>query len=154
MPQPPASDLARIARLLADPQSATAEAGAPEGSDPGALEELPPVPDRRRSPRRRLRDRIASLDGAGSPALRAHPVLKDLVALAEDDLRQGAIALSHLERYLGQSLALLDKPDVDALTLNEHAHDPELFDHLDALGESLSALRRRLASLAGALPRK
>ena len=79
--------------------------------------------ERRRAPRRRLRDRIASLDRTTNQALR-RPEIANLVMIVEDDLRQTALALGAVEQYLGKAHGLLEQPDVTPQALAEMARDP------------------------------
>jgi len=140
----------------------TKVAGAHERSDPpGMARDLPGAPqsaatpfggpERRRSPRRRLRDRIASLESAAGPSLRGRRELANLVLLVEDDLRQAALGLSSIEEFLARSLALLEGEPLDAAALASHAGDDEVAGQLDALSENLANLRRRMGMIAASL---
>ena len=150
MRQQPLPDLGRIAGMFKVSPAPGEAADSPEGA---GSEELPPLSDRRRAPRRRLRDRIASLDSTDNPALAATSALKDLAMLADDDLRETALALGGVEGYLAASLALLEKPNVTAVEIAAHAESEAVLDQLDALSDGLGNLRRRLAAIAAVMPR-
>ncbi|HEY2747216.1 MAG TPA: hypothetical protein VGL86_21485, partial [Polyangia bacterium] len=64
------------------------------------------LPERRSTPRRRVRDRLPERETT-NPAL-AHADLKNLLLFLDDDVRESAKALVRVERYLGWALALLD----------------------------------------------
>jgi hypothetical protein len=106
--------------------------------------------ERRTSPRRRLRDRIASFDRSSNPTLRRRE-LANLVLLVEDDLRETALALGHIERFLGAATLLLERPDLSGAELNALAEDGEVLERLDLLSDSLAQLRRRMALIAASL---
>ena len=124
------------------------EKAAPAQGPASAFEE---IRDRRKAPRRRLRDRIASLDRTDNPRLARDPQVQNLVLLAEDDLRQTALAIGHLESYLADAMELVESPAVTAEDLATHAASDDALDGLDALSDSLANLRRRLAQIAGLL---
>jgi hypothetical protein len=107
--------------------------------------------ERRRTPRRRLRDRIASLDRTHNPTLAARRQLADLVLLVEDDLRQTALALGGVERFLVRSLELLEKAGVTAAELGDHADDDQVLRQLDELSQNVANLRRRMSLVASSL---
>jgi hypothetical protein len=120
----------------------------PQPPAPTAVQD---IPDRRQSPRRRLRDRIASLDRTGNPALAARPALQNLVMLADDDLRQTALALAGVEAFLCDSMELLEAPDLDAATLHAHAAGDDALARLEVLADSVATLRRRMLAIAAAM---
>lgn len=116
---------------------------------------LAAVPDhgknRRRSGRRaRARDRL--MDRASQPQPRNAALLgvdniENLLLFVDDDLRETALAMHHVEQYLLQVLGMLEadelrREDVKALTRNT-----EVLDHVDMLNETMESLRRRLARL-------
>jgi hypothetical protein len=107
--------------------------------------------DRRRTPRRRLRDRIASLDSTKNPALRGRYELKNLMLLVDDDLRQTALTLGTVEKYLTESMSLLEDPTLDREALAAHADHEDVLDRIDDLVENLVHLRRRMKSIAIAM---
>lgn len=106
--------------------------------------------ERRRTPRRRLRDRIASLDRTTNQALR-RPEIANLVMIVEDDLRQTALALGAVEQYLGKAHGLLEQPDVTAQALVDMARDPDVVTRIDDLSENLANLRRTMHRIAAAM---
>ncbi len=115
-----------------------------------------PVPgsdggDRRSNPRRRTRDRIASLDTTANPTLSGKHELKNLMLLVDDDLRQTALSLGAVEAFLAQAAALLEKADLSAAELRAHADDEDALDRLDALSENVDHLRRRMRLIAASL---
>ena len=107
--------------------------------------------DRRSTPRRRARDRIASLDRTNNPTLKRSASTANLVLLVEDDLRETALALGAIEKYLASAMLQLENPAVTSADLSSLAGDSEVGGRVDALGDSLSELRRRLGQLAKAL---
>jgi hypothetical protein len=107
--------------------------------------------ERRRTPRRRLRDRIASLDSTDNPALRSHHELLNQVLLVEDDLRQSALALGAVEGWLARSMALLEEPALSPHAIASHAADDEVVERLEQLAENLANLRRRLGTIASSI---
>jgi hypothetical protein len=125
----------------------------PEPGEPAGQREeaLASIRDRRRSPRRRLRDRIASLERIDNPALRAMPRVGTQVLLVDDDLRQTALSLGAVEAFLAASMALLEKPGLTADELHEHADDDAVLDRLEVLSENVATLRRRMLSIANAM---
>ena len=100
------------------------------------------------APRRRLRDRLVERQGTGNPALKERYELTNQLLLVDDDLRECALALGSVEKFLAQSLALLDDEQVTATDLATLASDGEALDELDRLAETLTSLRRRLLSIA------
>ena len=112
--------------------------------------ETPAGAERRRTPRRRLRDRIASLESTENPSLHRHE-LKNHVMLVEDDLRQTALALGAIEAYLTQSMELLEDEALTSEAMRVHAEDETILDRFDTLSENLDQLRRRMRSIAAAM---
>ena len=108
--------------------------------------------DRRRTPRRRLRDRIASLERTDNPALHGQYELQNLMLLVDDDLRQTALSLGSVEQYLAQSIALLERESIAASELAAHADGEDVLDRVDLLLENLMNLRRRMSEIAARLP--
>jgi hypothetical protein len=99
-------------------------------------------------PRRRLRDRLVERDGTENPALKERYSLTNQLLLVDDDLRECAIALGSVEKFLAAALALLDDEKVTAADLARLASNGETLDQLDNLAETLTMLRRRLLSIA------
>ena len=123
--------------------------GAPDAR--GMPQEPAKDADRRKSPRRRLRDRIASLDSADNPSLRQRHELKNHLLLVEDDLRETALALGALEGYLARSMELIEDEALSPSALLAHADDIALPPRLETLSENLDNLRRRMRCIAAAM---
>lgn len=135
--------------MLRNDEPPTADASVPQAASPSRSET--PSADRRRTPRRRLRDRIASLDATDNPALRSQYDLRNLMLLVDDDLRQTALALGAVESYLARTAALLENPEVTGGELAEAADDEEVLDRIEDLSENLDNLRHRMGSIAASL---
>jgi len=99
-------------------------------------------------PRRRLRDRLLERDGTANPALTERYALTNQLLLVDDDLRECALALSSVEKFLAQALDLIEDEGVRAEDLARLASDGDSLDRLDDLAETLTQLRRRLLSIA------
>jgi hypothetical protein len=106
--------------------------------------------DRRLAPRRRLRDRIASLDRTDNPALQRQE-LANLVLLVEDDLRETALALGQVEQFLAGAMTLLEAPELDAAGIAAVAADSKVSWRLDALADNITNLRHRMGTIAAEL---
>lgn len=102
-------------------------------------------------PRRRLRDRLVERQGTDNPALTERYALTNQLLLVDDDLRECALALSSVEKFLAQALAMLEDEEVRAEELAALAGDGTALDQLDNLAETLSMLRRRLLAIASNL---
>ena len=105
------------------------------------------VSGRRARARDRLMDR-ASQPYAPNPALARLEHVENLLLFIDDDLRESALSMERIERYLIATLDMLEgdrleRDEVEALATNE-----EVLDQIDALNESLESLRRRVARLA------
>ena len=74
--------------------------------------------------------------------------VETLMLFIDDDLRETAMALAEIERYLVRTLALLEQPAVDRAEVKELACDEHVLDQLDMLNETLESMRRRMAKLA------
>src|SRR5436305_9518035 len=99
-------------------------------------------------PRRRLRDRLVEREGTANPALTERYALTNQLLLVDDDLRECALALSSVEKFLAQALGMLEDESVRAEDLARLASDGDSLDHLDNLAETLTMLRRRLLAIA------
>jgi hypothetical protein len=108
------------------------------------------LPERRSSPRRRSRDRIADRETT-NPALSQRFELKNLLLFLDDDVRESAKALSRVEGYLGRTLALVDDAAVSADQLDALADEQAIFDDLHTLVDTLGSLRARLGKVASTL---
>ncbi len=102
------------------------------------------------APRRRLRDRLVEREGTANRTLSERYELQNQLLLIDDDLRETALALGGIERFLAEALRLLDGEDVTARQLAELADD-DVLDRMDTLSETLVSLRRRLGTVASTL---
>jgi hypothetical protein len=110
-----------------------------------------PLPAERRSaPRRRLRDRIASLDRTSNQALRRHD-LANHVLLVEDDLRETALALGRVEAYLTRAMNAIESPSLSRDELAALAEARDIVDDVETLADSLANLRQRMRRIATSL---
>ena len=100
------------------------------------------------APRRRLRDRLVERDGTSNPLFAERHELANLMLLIDDDLRETALALGGIDRFLADALALLESEQVSARALAELASRGDILDKIDTLTETLSDLRRRLGTVA------
>lgn len=108
------------------------------------------LPERRSTPRRRSRDRIASRETT-NPALSQRFELKNLLLFLDDDVRESAKALARVEQYLGRALALLDDGEVTAAQLDALSDEQAIFDDLHTLVDTLGSLRSRMGKVASTL---
>ena len=99
---------------------------------------------------RRLRDRLVDRDVTANPRLHRYD-LQNLMLFVDDDLRETALALGGIETFLSRALALLENAELTPDELAELAHDAQVLDRLDYLGETLSSLRRRMGLIAHTL---
>lgn len=116
------------------------------------LTAVPSPPDRRASGRRaRARDRLmdrATQPHAPNPRLTGVENVENLLLFVDDDLRETALAIHHIEAFLLRTLGLLEAEDLRREDVHEVAGDTSVLDHVDLLNETLESLRRRLARLA------
>jgi len=110
-----------------------------------------PTHERRATPRRRLRDRIASHGGNANRALARRHDLANLLMLVDDDLRETALALGGIEQFLGCALTLIEKPDLTREELATLAGDDGVRERIDLLADNLASLRRRMGQIAASL---
>ena len=110
------------------------------------------APERRGSGRRaRARDRLLdrpSRTSAPTAALMGVVDLETMLLFVDDDLRETALALQHIESYLLRALDLLTRESLRRAEVLAVAADGQVLQHVDQLGETLESLRRRLAKLA------
>lgn len=97
---------------------------------------------------RRLRDRLIAREGTANPVLTERYALQNQLLMIDDDLREAAVAMQAVERFLADALRLLDDESVRGAALAELAADGEALDRLDQLSETVVSLKRRLLSLA------
>ncbi len=74
--------------------------------------------------------------------------IQNLLLFLDDDLREAGLALQNIERYLVQTLELLEAPSIAREQVHAVASDTIVLDHIDMLSETLENLRRRLSRLA------
>jgi hypothetical protein len=98
--------------------------------------------------RRRLTDRLVEREGTQNPSLTEKYSLQNQLLLIDDDLRETALALGAVEKFLGDALRLLEDERVRASDLATLAAEGDTLDRLDTLTETLQQLRRRLLSIA------
>ncbi|MFV8751451.1 hypothetical protein ACNOYE_12980 [Nannocystaceae bacterium ST9] len=108
--------------------------------------------DRRISGRRaRGRDRLmdrANQDYTPNPALAQVRDVENLLLFIDDDLRETALAMERIEKYLLSTLGVLDGESLDRQELHSLATDSSVIDQVELLNETLESLRRRMARLA------
>ncbi len=132
----------------------TAESPQVAGMSPSPR--LSAVPDHgieRRGSGRRARARDRLMDRATQPhstntAVFGVDGVENLLLFVDDDLRETALALHHIEAFLLRTLGLLEAEKLRRVDVHEVAADTSVLDHVDVLNETLESLRRRLARLA------
>lgn len=100
-------------------------------------------------PRRRLCDRLVEREKTENRALA--PLHAHQVLLIDDDLRETALSITALEKYLAQVLRTLESEQVTAAELLALAHDSATAERIDTLVENLASIRRGLISVAAEL---
>lgn len=105
------------------------------------------ISGRRARSRDRLMDR-ASQPYAPNPALARLEHVENLLLFIDDDLRESALSMERIERYLVATLDLLEGDRLDRSEVEALAGNDEVLEQIDALNESLESLRRRVARLA------
>ncbi len=108
--------------------------------------------DRRGSGRRaRARDRLmdrATQPYTPNPALVGVERVENLLLFIDDDLRESALSMERIERYLVATLDMLEGDRLDRGEVETLATNEDVLDQIDLLNESLESLRRRVARLA------
>lgn len=129
----------------------------PAFASPAAAAPTPDTSERRGSGRRaRARDRLmdrATQAYSPNAALRGVNNIGNLLLFVDDDLRETALSITRIERYLTRTLDALESPDLCRKDVQALASDVDVLDHLDQLNETLESLRRRLAKMAGEMRR-
>ena len=105
------------------------------------------VSGRRARARDRLMDR-ANQSYAPNPALTQLEHVENLLLFIDDDLRESALSMERIERYLVATLDMLEADHLERAEVEALASNEEVLDQIDALNESLESLRRRVARLA------
>jgi hypothetical protein len=108
--------------------------------------------DRRISGRRaRGRDRLmdrANNDYSPNPALAQVRDVENLLLFIDDDLRETALAMERIEKYLLSTLGVLDGQSLDRAEIYALATDKVVLEQVDMLNETLESLRQRMVRLA------
>ena len=105
----------------------------------------------KRQRRRRFRDRIIDRDGTDNERLTDKHALQNHLLLFDDDLRETALALGGIEKYLARAMAVLDRQDLTRAELEALASDIEIESKVISLDETLHSLRQRLHVIASNL---
>jgi hypothetical protein len=84
-------------------------------------------------------------------ALRGVNDIHNLMLFIDDDIRETALSMERIERYLVATLGLLEQDHLGRAEVQALATDTEVLDHIDQLNETLESLRRRMARLASRL---
>jgi hypothetical protein len=105
------------------------------------------VSGRRARARDRLMDR-ASRPYTPNPALARFEHVENLLLFIDDDLRESALSMERIERYLVATLDILEGDHLERGEVEALAGNEEVLDQIDLLNESLESLRRRVARLA------
>lgn len=74
--------------------------------------------------------------------------VENLLLFVDDDLRETALAIHHIEQFLLRALGLLETSTLRREDVHAVASDTSVLDHIDMLNETLESLRRRLAKLS------
>lgn len=123
-------------------------------SAPHALgsEESTSGSERRVSGRRaRVRDRLmdrASQPYAPNPSLASLEQVENLLLFIDDDLRESALSMERIERFLVATLDMLEGDSLERGQVDALANNEDVLDQIDLLNENLESLRRRVARLA------
>jgi hypothetical protein len=108
--------------------------------------------DRRISGRRaRGRDRLmdrANNDYSPNPALAQVRDVENLLLFIDDDLRETALAMERIEKYLLSTLGVLDGESLNRSEIYSLATDKAVLEQVDMLNETLESLRQRMVRLA------
>lgn len=83
-----------------------------------------------------------------NPALEGVDNVENLLLFVDDDLRETALAIHHIEHFLLRTMGLLESDSLRREDVCEVAGDTTVLEHVDVLNETLESLRRRLARLA------
>ncbi len=74
--------------------------------------------------------------------------VENLLLFVDDDLRETALAINQIEKFLLRTLGLLETPNLRREDVQSVAGDTSVLDQLDMLNETVESLRRRLARLS------
>jgi len=141
--------------MLPADRSASSLGTRTNAGDPLAHGEPSQGSERRRSGgRRRASDRIFDRASGSYPqteALSQVRNLENLILFIDDDMRETALGLRHIEDYLIQTVGLLERRRLTRADVQAVASDERVLEHVDTMVETLESLRRRLARLASSL---
>jgi hypothetical protein len=90
----------------------------------------------------------ASQPYAPSFALAQVKQVENLLLFIDDDLRETALSMERIERYLLSTLDMLEGDILVRAEIEALATDEEVLEQIDQLNENLESLRRRMARLA------
>ena len=90
----------------------------------------------------------ASQPYAPSMALAQVKQVENLLLFIDDDLRETALSMERIERYLLSTLDMLEGDVLVRAEVEALATDEEVLEQIDQLNENLESLRRRVARLA------
>lgn len=79
--------------------------------------------------------------------------IENLLLFIDDDLRETALSMERIERYLLSTLDMLEAERLVASQVESLATDGEILDQIDVLNENLENLRRRIIRLSRCLNR-
>ncbi len=105
------------------------------------------VSGRRARARDRLMDR-ANQPYKPNPGLARLERVENLLLFIDDDLRESALSMERIERYLVATLDMLEGDELDRTQVEALATNEDVLDQIDLLNEALESLRRRVARLA------
>ncbi len=77
--------------------------------------------------------------------------VENLLLFIDDDLRETALSMERIERYLLSTLDMLEGDVLVRAEVEALATDEEVLEQIDQLNENLESLRRRVARLAACL---
>lgn len=77
--------------------------------------------------------------------------VENLLLFIDDDLRETALSMERIERYLLSTLDMLEGDVLVRTEVEALATDEEVLEQIDQLNENLESLRRRVARLAACL---
>jgi hypothetical protein len=83
-----------------------------------------------------------------NPALAQVERVENLLLFIDDDLRESALSMERIERYLVSTLDMLEGDQLNRAEIEGLANNDDVLDQIDLLNESLESLRRRVARLA------
>lgn len=90
----------------------------------------------------------ASQPYSPSPPLAQVKQVENLLLFIDDDLRETALSMERIERYLLSTLDMLEGDVLVREQIEALATDEEVLEQIDLLNENLESLRRRVARLA------